>query len=94
MRVSARDSADFASPPALIALCAVRCATDMTLMCSGKSADANQGCYVSPASFEFDCVSDGGAPIPYDKTLLAGADHNGTKIFCYFSAAELETWQL
>lgn len=48
---------------------------------------------VSPGSFEFDSVADGGKPIAYDKNLFAGDDGKATA-HRLFAAAEIETWQL
>ena len=76
---------------ALISPWHVRCA-DITLMRERKSADEDDECYLHPNSFEFDCVADGGEPITYDPTLLAGGDVVITHSF--FAAAELESWQL
>ena len=82
-------------------LCAVLCAADFMLMHDGKSADADEGNFVQLESFEFDSVADGGAPIKYNKTLLAGDDGKGfyfdcgePRTFVCFAAAEIETWQL
>lgn len=71
-------------------ICAV---ADVLLMHQGESAHEATGNYCSSGSFEFDSVADGGAPIVYDKTVLAGDDgkHNS---FVYFAATEIETWQL
>ena len=73
--------------------CAVRCAPGISLMVSGKSADVYDGCFCSRSdSFEFECAADGGAPIRDDAILLAGSDIN--EPIKYFSASELECWQL
>lgn len=64
------------------------CIADVVLL---KSAAVAGG--VQPDSFEFDDVADGGAPIDYDKNLLAGADGKG-KLYVDFGEAEIETWQL
>lgn len=64
-------------------------------MRGGVSANAEVGNYSRPTanSFEFTCMADGGKPIEYDKTLLAGDDdEDSDRVF--FAAAEIETWQL
>lgn len=68
-------------------------AADVGLMFSGLSANAETGNYFQPLSFEFDSVADGGAPIKYDATVLAGDDSEAT-VPGFFAAAEIECWQL
>lgn len=62
-------------------------------MWSKRSADAGDGNYAWVRTFQFDCAADGGEPIAYDKTLLAGDDRKN-RPYCTFAAEEIECWQL
>lgn len=69
------------------------CVADVGFMWDGKSAEAPDGNWTLPCSFEFDSAADGGKPIVYDQNLLAGDDGKGLE-FVDFAAAEIEVWQL
>lgn len=77
----------------LLSLTSLLCVADFGLMGAEKSADGDEGNFVWPESFEFDCAADGGALIAYDNNLLTGDDgRKGNLVF--FAAAEIECWQL
>ena len=74
---------------ALICCCDLM-SVDVGLM---RSTTDPRGNHVLPTSYEYGSMADGGAPVKYDKTLLAGDDGEGLSVV-YFAAAEIETWQL